>query len=125
MKILWVPQISSMSSEGKVLLNKDSNIAVLRNLIGTEFCNNNDVWIAIEFSQSNCVIDKEMENNFHIIYDESRRFTNAYMERFCFNSKFFNTLSVLNFDVIFVNEPTKVIPLKKIFNESKIVAYNN
>ena len=37
MKILWVPQISSLSNTGEILLNKDSNISVLTNLIGSDF----------------------------------------------------------------------------------------
>ena len=128
MKILWVPQISSLSNTGEILLNKDSNISVLTNLIGSDFCLNNDIYIAIEFSKDKCIVPDEMSNNFRIIfYDESRNFTNSYMERFAFNPDFFYLCKDKfgDFDVIFVNEPTKVIPLRKIFNNSKIVTYNH
>lgn len=123
MKILWIPQISSKSNDGKILLNKDSNMSVLRNLLGTDFCNNNSIVIAFEFSSENCIIDEEIKTNFVCLFNESRSFTNAYMERFCFDSSFFESIKEkYNFDLIFINEPTKVIPLRKIFN-CKIATY--
>lgn len=126
MRILWIPQISSKSNDGWVLLNKDSNMAVLRNLINTKFCKDNDVSIAFEFSLGNCVLDDDIANNFTIFSNEKRTFENAFIERFCFDAAFFEKINRdADFDVVFVNEPTKVIPLKHIFKDSKVVTYNH
>lgn len=127
MNILWIPQISSLSANGKVLLDKDSNMAFLRNLIGTDFVNNNEVFIAFEFSSDNCsALGEEFKKNFFIIYNRDRDFTNALLERYSFDANYFQRLSKLhNFDVVFVNEPTKVLPLKKIFPNSVIATYNH
>lgn len=66
MRILWIPQISSLSSDGVVLLNKDSNINFLRSLIGTKFTKTNNIYVAFEFSQDNCTaLDSEFEENFY------------------------------------------------------------
>lgn len=125
MKILWVPQVSSLSSKNEILLNKDSNLSVLTNMINSDFVKNNEIHVAFEFSSKNCIIGDELKNNFKLYFDESRQFINAYIERFCFNAKYFMDLKANDYDIIFVNEPTKVIPLKIIFNNSKIVTYNH
>ena len=126
MRILWIPQISSKSANGEVLLNKDSNISVLRNLIGTEFVDENKITIAFEFSNNNCVIDSELKENFDLVFDDSHKFTNAMLERMHFNVDYFEQIKIgFEFDVIFTNEPTKVIPLRKIFTNIPIVCYNH
>jgi hypothetical protein len=126
MRILWIPQISSKSANGEVLLNKDSNISVLRNLIGTEFVGENEITIAFEFSENNCIIDQELRDNFKLWFDESHKFTNAMLERMHFNVDYFVWINnSYTFDVIFTNEPTKVIPLRKIFTNIPIVCYNH
>lgn len=127
MKILWIPQLSSCSADGKVLLNKDSNMAVLRNMFDSIFYKRNDIVIAVEFSEQQCVIDEELSEKFIFCFNESRKFSNAYMERFCFDCDFFERIkkAMPKFDIVFVNEPTKVIPLKKIFDGSKVVTYNH
>lgn len=126
MNILWIPQISSKNLSNVVLLNKDSNMAVLRNLIGTKFFKENTIYLAFEYSLSNCVIDEEITKNFKIFANESRVFQDAYLERFCFDASFFKKIKEkVKIDVVFVNEPTKVIPLKRIFTEAKIVTYNH
>lgn len=127
MRILWIPQISSLSSDGIVLLNKDSNINFLRSLIGTKFTRTNNIYVAFEFSQDNCtVLDSEFEENFYAIFNNTRTFTNAMLERFSFDANFFQRVSKMaDFDVVFVNEPAKVIPLKKIFPNSVIATYNH
>lgn len=122
MRILWVPQISSKSNDGEVLLNKDSNMSVLRNLLDSNFCEENEITIAFEFSKNECIIDNEILENFRCVFNMTRKFTNAYMERFCFDNQFYESLKDYNFDLVFVNEPTKVIPLRKIFN-CKVVTY--
>ena len=123
MNILWIPQISSKSSDGKVLLNKDSNMSVLRNLIDSNFCKENDITVAFEFSNENAIIDDEILNNFRCIFNKKRIFSNAYMERFAFDNEFFESIKEKNkIDLVFVNEPTKVIQLKKIF-DCKVVTY--
>lgn len=125
MNILWIPQISSLSSDGKVLLNKDSNIAVLRNLKESRLCIDNNIVVAFEFSSLNCVIDDELAR-FDLVFDNTRMFTNAYLERMNFNVDFFKQLKAMyNFDVVFINEPTKVLAIKSIFTDSKIVTYNH
>lgn len=126
MKILWVPQISSLSKDNKVLLNKDSNMSVLRNLIDTDFVNKNEICVAFEFSKNNCVIDDALANNFMLFFDESRMFTNAFNERLNFNVQYFEALkNDVNPDIVFINEPTKVFNVKKIFKDAKIVTYNH
>ena len=125
MRILWIPQISSKSADGKVLLNKDSNISVLRNLIGTDFTEQNEILIALEFSKNNCIIDQELNYNFMLCFDESHKFTNAMLERMHFNVDYFSEIKKLDIDLVFVNEPTKVIPLKKIFTNIPVVCYNH
>ncbi|MBO5743431.1 MAG: hypothetical protein J6R68_04030 [Clostridia bacterium] len=127
MKILWIPQLSSCSADGEILLNKDSNMAVLRNMLDSMFCKRNDIVVAVEFSEQQCVIDDELRDNFIFCFNEGRKFSNAYMERFCFDFDFFERIKKVmpKFDIVFVNEPTKVIPLKKIFNDSKVVTYNH
>ena len=124
MKILWVPQISSKSTNGDILLNKDSNMSVLRNLIGSKFCDCNEIYIAFEFSSRNAIIDDDILENFECIFNNTREFTNAYMERFCFDYDFFNGIKEKHpdIDLVFTNEPTKVIQLKNIFN-CKVATY--
>lgn len=123
MNILWIPQISSKSSDGKVLLNKDSNMSVLRNLIGSSFCNENNIIIAFEFSYVDTIIDDAIKDNFICIFNQERKFSNAYMERFAFDNEFFeNIKEKYTIDLVFVNEPTKVIQLRKIF-DCKVVTY--
>lgn len=125
MKILWIPQISSKSMDGKVLLNKDSNMSVLRNLIGTDLTEKNKITVAFEFAPGNCLIDEEVKNNFDLVFDETHEFTNAMLERMHFNIDYFIDIRKMNFDIVFTNEPTKVIPLRKIFTNIPVVCYNH
>lgn len=126
MRILWIPQISSKSVDGNILLNKDSNISVLRNLIGTEFVDANKITIAFEFRENECIIDNELKENFELCFDSTHKFTNAMLERMHFNVDYFGWFKDnKEFDVIFTNEPTKVIPLKQIFKTTPVVCYNH
>lgn len=49
MRILWVPQISSKSINGELLLNTDSNMSFFLNLMQSEFGRCNDVYVAFEY----------------------------------------------------------------------------
>lgn len=123
MKILWIPQISSKSSDGKILLNKDSNMSVLTNLVDSELWATNEIEVAFEFAKEDCIFGEAIEKYFVCHFNNKRHFTNAYMERFCFDYAYFESIKESkDFDIVFVNEPTKVIPLRKIFN-CKVVTY--
>lgn len=125
MRILWIPQISSKSADGKILLNKDSGMSVLRNLIGTDLTEFNEITVAFEFDAENCIIDDEVKKNFDLVFDTSHKFTNAMLERMHFNVDYFTEVKKMGFDIVLVNEPTKVVPLRKIFTNIPIVCCNN
>ncbi len=126
-RMLWIPQVSSLSSDGKVLLTKDSNMSVLRNLMGTAFTEEYDITIAFEFSLLGALFDRDNFSECEVISNNVRDFTNAYLERFNFNVEFFRNIKSTfeHFDYVFVNDPTKVLQLKKIFFDSKFICYNH
>lgn len=125
MRILWVPQISSKSINGELLLNTDSNMSFFLNLMQSEFGRCNDVYVAFEYK----IPDKFKGMIFAsgvkgIFENDERKFTNAYTERFGFDVEYFEKInSLTHFDVVFVNEPTKVIALKNVFKNVKVVSY--
>lgn len=133
MNILWIPQISSLGSDGKVYLSKDSNMSALYNILDSNFGKNNTIIVYFEFNLKanviidNVVFDKIEKLGGSIIYNENREYTNAKLERF--NVDLSDYMRVKNnldrIDVVFVNEPTKVEVLRSIFTESKIVTYNH
>lgn len=126
MKILWIPQISSKSKSDTILLTDDSNISVLMNMKDSNFFKENEITVALEFSRCNCIgINWLEESGLKVWSDESRMFTNAKLERYNFNVHFYEKLNKQNYDIVFVNEPTKVLALKEIFVNSKIVTYNH
>lgn len=125
MRILWIPQVSSKSIDGKLLLNTDSNISFFLNLMNSEFGRENDVSIAFEYGIPSEFRKMILCSGVERIFENSRRnFTNAYIERFDFDSEYFERInSINNFDIVFVNEPTKVVAIKNIFKNSKVVSY--
>lgn len=133
MNILWIPQISSLGSDGKVYLSKDSNMSALYNILDSNFGKNNTIIVYFEFNlKVNVIIDSIVFDKIEklggsIIYNENREYTNAKLERF--NVDLSDYMRVKNnldrIDVVFVNEPTKVEALRSIFTESKIVTYNH
>lgn len=127
MRILWIPQISCMSSDRKVLLNKDSNITFLRKLLSTQMFKRNEVDVCFEFNMKHEDLDNDFWKNFDgvVFRNTKREFAGAFNERFDFDSSRFMEIKNNNekYDIIFVNEPSKVLPLKNIFKESKVVTY--
>lgn len=127
MNILWIPQISCQSRTGEVLLEKDSNITFLKKLLNTELFTKNNVFIAFEFEGKEVeAFKKEIESkydNIKILSDRGR-FRGAFYERFNFDFDFYKKIkNYYNIDVVFVNEPTKALPLGFIFGQSLIVSY--
>lgn len=127
MNILWIPQISCQSSTGEVLLEKDSNITFLKKLLNTELFTKNNVFIAFEFEGKEVIaFKKEIEDkydNIKILSDRGK-FRGAFYERFNFDFDFYEKIkNFYSIDVVFVNEPTKALPLNFIFSQSLIVSY--
>lgn len=127
MNILWIPQISCQSSAGEVLLEKDSNITFLKKLLNTELFTKNNVFIAFEFEGKEVIaFKKEIEDkydNVKILSDRGK-FRGAFYERFNFDFDFYEKIkNFYSIDVVFINEPTKALPLNFIFSQSLIVSY--
>lgn len=126
MKILWIPQVSSKSADGKLLLDSDSNIKFLLNMVCSAFGLCNDIDVFFEH-----YIDKKDFDMFKVdgikkVFCAPRAFTDAYTERLNFNMEYVTKIFLhANYDVIFVNEPTHVVQYKQIFKNTnvKIVTY--
>lgn len=126
MKILWIPQISSKSLDGELMLNKDSNFAFLINLIKGGLAKSNNLLVCFEY-----MVEKEkIEIELDYVCNEKRKFRSAQLERIDFDQDYFRKV-INDFapDVIVLNEPYKVSQLKILIdnmglnNAPKIVAY--
>ncbi len=134
MNILWIPQISSLGSDGKVYLSKDSNMSALYNILESDFGAKNKIYLYFEFNLNKDVVidevvfDKIKSLGGKILYNKYSKYTNAKLERFKVNiDDYIKIKEILKdeIDLIFVNEPTKVEALKSIFTNSKVVTYNH
>jgi len=128
MKILWIPQVSSKSADGIVLLDKDSNMAFIYNLLQSPFGEVNKISVLIEFALSIGQKCELLEKFDEVFVDEIHIYTNAMQERMHFNADFYKSANLEEYDVIFTNEPTKVVNIKSLLSkESKtaVVCYNH
>lgn len=132
-KILVVPQISSKSVGGHVLLQKDSGFNLLVNMF-KHLTDELDIHWVFPFD----LVDSDIENmeqltallnvkeeNISII---AHTFTNAKAERMNFQINFwdwFKKKRVSSFDYVFVAEPTHVLNYKEVFPDAKIITYNS
>lgn len=128
MRILWIPQVSCLSSEGKLLLSKDSNITFVRKMLKTSLFTENEVLICFEYDDEE--IKRLMEEfisinkNISFVNKRHRSFKGAFLERFNFDiDMMVEVNNKFKPDIVFANEPTKALPMKYIFRDSKIVSY--
>lgn len=134
MKILWIPQVSSKSSTGQILFDKDSNMAFLKNLLGSEFGKQNAITLVLEFGNFtfneaiplNALVEARLVKDIKI--NHNHKFTNAITERLHFDVEFYQNLNLREYDIIFVNEPTKATNIRILLGGAKtpkIVSYNH
>ena len=127
LNILWIPQISSLSSDGYVYLPKDSNMTAIGNLLKSDL-GKNKIDLCFEFSNENVIENKYVFDNVsNVFWNKNHKYTNNMLERYHLDVDYFMSIYEGNerYDIIFCNEPTKVDAMKEIFKTSKVVCYNH
>lgn len=129
-KMLIIPQISCKSSKGEILLENDSGMNLILNMLD-ELTKEMNVTIAFPFNiekMHNKVCDMfQCYNNLSFISDCSHEYTDAKTERMNFHVSWYKYLkNVLGkIDYVFVAEPTQVVNIKAIFSDAYIITYNS